>query len=61
MTEDSRYVKPRQCHDQVYRNCFVSTELVDWLVENGEASDRVHAVMLGRELLDAGLIKHGRL
>jgi len=44
----------------VYRNCFTGRELVDWLIQNGEVSDRGQGVILGRELLDQGIIKHGK-
>lgn len=58
--EDCQLIKSRPCHDFVYRNCFTGRELVDWLIQNGEVSDRGQGVILGRELLDQGIIKHGK-
>ena len=58
--EDCQLIKSRPCHDFVYRNCFTGRELVDWLIENSEVSDREQGVILGRELLDQGIIKYGK-
>lgn len=33
---------------------------MDWLIQTGEVSDRVQGVLLGRELLDQSIIKHGK-
>ena len=54
-------IKLRPCHDFVFRNCFTGYELVDWLIQKSEVPDRAHGVVLGRELLDQGIIKHGTL
>lgn len=56
--EDCHLIKSRPCHDFVYRNCFTGCELVDWLIQNGEVSDRSQGVLLGRDLLDQAIIKH---
>ncbi|KAJ7382104.1 hypothetical protein OS493_036943 [Desmophyllum pertusum] len=56
--EDCHLIKSRPCHDFVYRNCFTGCELVDWLIQSSEVSDRVQGVALGRELLDQEIIKH---
>lgn len=53
-------VKNQECEDYVYRSCFIGSALVDWLVETGQTSDRFEAVMLGRELLELGVMKHGK-
>ena len=58
--EDCHLIKSRPCHDFVYRNCFTGCELVDWLIQNGEVSDRSQGVLLGRDLLDQAIIKHGK-
>ena len=58
--EDCQLIKSRPCHDFVYRKCFTGRELVDWLIQNGEVSDRGQGLILGRELLDQGIIKHGK-
>ena len=45
----------------MHRSCFTGLELVDWLIQNGDVSHRDQAVLLGRELLDQGIIKHGKI
>ena len=57
--EEGQLIKSRPCHDFVYRNCFTGCELVDWLIQNAEVADRGQGVLLGRELLKQGIIKHG--
>ncbi|XP_032232127.2 DEP domain-containing mTOR-interacting protein [Nematostella vectensis] len=56
--DDCHLVKQQQCEDFVYRSCFIGSSLVDWMVERGETNDRFEAVLLGRELLEIGLMKH---
>lgn len=58
-SDENSILKHQECEDSVYRNCFVGSALVDWMVESGETPDRFGAVMLSRELLELGLIKHG--
>ena len=52
-------IQDRKYHLTTYKTCFVGSQLVDWLVQKGEASGREEAVQLGRELLDAGMLAHG--
>jgi hypothetical protein len=59
-SDEFSIVRQQECEDSVYRNCFVGSALVDWMVEAGETTDRFGAVMLSRELLELGLIKHGK-
>eukprot|EP00667_Euglena_gracilis_P002179 EG_transcript_2177 len=49
----------RDVHE--YHNCFLGTEVVDWLVESGEAQSRSHAVAIGRQMVLCQLICHVRL
>lgn len=58
-SDDVNIVKNQECEDYVYRSCFVGSALVDWMVEVHATNDRFEAIMLGRELLELGLIKHG--
>lgn len=55
---EDNLIKLRPCHDFMHRSCFTGLELVDWLIQNGDVSHRDQAVLLGRELLDQGIIKH---
>lgn len=43
---------------RVYREVFTGTDLVDWLLEAGLATDREAAVRYGRCLLDARVLCH---
>ena len=47
--EESLQVKDRKYHFRVYKRCFLGKEAVDYLVQSGLASNRLHAVELGRE------------
>ena len=59
--ESPPLVQDRKYHLTTYKTCFVGSQLVDWLVQKGEASNREEAVKLGRELLDAGIFAHGEV
>ena len=54
-------IKDRKYHLKSYKRCFVGKELVDWLVANNEATDREEGLRIGRELLEAGCIHHGKI
>jgi hypothetical protein len=47
--EESVQVQDRTYHFRIYKNCFVGKEAVDFLVKSGLATNRLHAVELGRE------------
>eukprot|EP00668_Euglena_longa_P012571 GGOE01015028.1.p1 GENE.GGOE01015028.1~~GGOE01015028.1.p1 ORF type:complete len:832 (+),score=220.18 GGOE01015028.1:101-2497(+) len=49
----------RDVHE--YHNCFLGTEMVDWLVASGEVESRPHAVAVGRQMVECHLINHVRL
>ena len=52
-------IKDRRHHLKTYPNCFVAKELIDWLIEHKEASDRETAIKLMQKLADRGIIHHG--
>ena len=55
----SRYVlHPYRWHLKEYRNVFCGSEMVDWLLLMGLASDRSQAEKYGQRLLDGGVITH---
>ena len=54
-------IKDRRYHARMYQKCFIGRELVDWLIEHLEASNRNIAVKCMRTLQDIGLIHHGML
>ena len=43
---------------RLYRNVFLGTHLVDWLLQVGLALDRAAAVQYGRHLLAGRVIEH---
>lgn len=57
--EQPPMIKDRRYHARMYQKCFVGRELVDWLIEHLEATNRNIAVKCMRALQDVGLIHHG--
>lgn len=53
-------IKDRRHHLRTYPNCFVAKELIDWLIEHKEASDRDTAIKIMQKLLDQSIIHHGK-
>lgn len=53
-------IKDRRHHLRTYPNCFVAKELIDWLIEHKEASDRDTAIKIMQRLLDQSIIHHGK-
>jgi hypothetical protein len=52
-------IQDRKYHLKTYKECFVGTEAVDYLVETGAAADRAEAVALGQVLqADLHLFEH---
>lgn len=51
-------IKDRRWRLQTYKNCFVGSEAVQWLVTSGTANTRADAVKLGLLMQEAGLIEH---
>ena len=58
--DGSQLIQDRKYHLKAYKECFVGKEFVDWLIAKGEARSRADAVDLGKQLVDAGVISHGR-
>lgn len=56
---EGKVIKDRRHHLRTYPNCFVGRELVDWLLDHKEASDRNTAVRIMQRLLDQSIIHHG--
>ncbi|KAI0558906.1 Pyridine nucleotide-disulfide oxidoreductase [Gracilaria domingensis] len=51
-------VKDRHYRLQTYKQCFVGSEAVQWLVTSGTAHSRADAVRLGLMMQQAGIIEH---
>lgn len=56
---ESKVIKDRRHHLRTYPNCFVAKEIVDWLIEHKEASDRDTAITIMQKLFDQSIIHHG--
>lgn len=59
-TDGSNLIQDRKFHLTNYKQCFIAREFVDWLITRGEASSRDEAIDIGRQLLEAGVFKHGK-
>ncbi|KAM6101685.1 DEP domain-containing mTOR-interacting protein isoform 2-T3 [Theristicus caerulescens] len=55
---EEKVIKDRRHHLKTYPNCFVAKELIDWLIDHKEASDRETAIKLVQKLLDHSIIHH---
>ncbi|XP_017542473.1 DEP domain-containing mTOR-interacting protein [Pygocentrus nattereri] len=55
---EGKVIKDRRHHLRTYPNCFVAKELIDWLIEHKEASDRETAIKIMQKLLDHSIIHH---
>ncbi|XP_034729310.1 DEP domain-containing mTOR-interacting protein isoform X3 [Etheostoma cragini] len=55
---EAKVIKDRRHHLRTYPNCFVAKELIDWLIEHKEASDRETAIKIMQKLLDQSIIHH---
>jgi hypothetical protein len=51
-------IKTRSYHLRSYYACFIASELVDWLLQNSEATTRQDAVEIGQMLVRADYIHH---
>lgn len=57
---EAKVIKDRRHHLRTYPNCFVAKELIDWLIEHKEASERDTAIKIMQKLLDQSIIHHGK-
>nr|XP_033788965.1 DEP domain-containing mTOR-interacting protein isoform X2 [Geotrypetes seraphini] len=55
---EEKIIKDRRHHLKTYPNCFVAKELIDWLIDHKETSERETAVKLVQKLLDHSIIHH---
>lgn len=58
---EESFLKVREENSVKYQRTFLGCEMIDWLVQEGEAENRKEAVELGRVLLEHGIIQHGEL
>ncbi|OCT74988.1 DEP domain-containing mTOR-interacting protein [Xenopus laevis] len=55
---EEKLIKDRRHHLKTYPNCFVAKEVIDWLIERKEASDRDTAIKLMQIMNDNSIIHH---
>lgn len=55
---EARMIKDRRHHLRTYPNCFLGKEIIDWLIEHKEATDRDTAIKIMQKLLDHSIIHH---
>lgn len=56
---DESILKVREENSVKYQRTFLGCEMIDWLIQEGEAENRKEAVELGQALLEHGIIQHG--
>ncbi|XP_068750320.1 DEP domain-containing mTOR-interacting protein-like isoform X1 [Montipora capricornis] len=56
--EDPVMIRDRRYHLRTYPCCFVGRDLVDWLIQNGEANSRAGAVQCMNVLFENSIIHH---
>lgn len=56
---EAKVIKDRRHHLRTYPNCFVAKEIIDWLIEHKETSDRDTAIKIMQKLLDQSILHHG--
>ncbi|KAM4705753.1 DEP domain-containing mTOR-interacting protein [Rhinophrynus dorsalis] len=55
---EEKVIKDRRHHLKTYPNCFVAKEVIDWLIDRKEASDRETAIKLMQKMNDKSIIHH---
>lgn len=50
-------IKDRWYHFKLYRQCFIGSEAVEWLIKNKNV-DEAKAIQIGQMLIDRGIIHH---
>ena len=59
--EDSFITSNNNKHKGKPSHSFTGSELLSWLVENGEAKNRTEALDLGEQLMKVGILRNGML
>ena len=58
MAEGGLDIKDRKYSSKIYKNCFIGTEFVQWLIRNNHASGIEEAVSIGNKMLDKDFLFH---
>jgi len=59
--EEPPMIKDRRFHLRSYNQCFIGSEMVDWLLKKGEVESRIEAIQMMQKLVDYGVLHHGKL
>ncbi|KAF7246904.1 DEP domain-containing mTOR-interacting protein [Varanus komodoensis] len=59
MTTENVLLQAREEEGIKYERTFMASQMIDWLIQEGEATTRSEAEQLGRRLLEHGIIQHG--
>ncbi|XP_071967011.1 DEP domain-containing mTOR-interacting protein-like isoform X2 [Engystomops pustulosus] len=55
---NSKLIRDRCQQTLTYPNCFVAKDVVDWLIEHKEATDRENAIKIMQKLLESKVFHH---
>ncbi|KAL7984102.1 hypothetical protein Chor_002672 [Crotalus horridus] len=58
MNTENVILQAREEEGAKYERTFMASQLIDWLIQEGEAATRTEAEQLGRRLLEHGIIQH---
>lgn len=61
MNTENELLQTREEEGAAFERALVASEFVDWLLQEGEVASREEAEVLGRRLLEHGIIQHGEL
>ncbi|KAM4688559.1 DEP domain-containing mTOR-interacting protein [Discoglossus pictus] len=55
---EEKIIKDRRKHLRTYPNCVVAKEVIEWLIDRKEATDRDTAIKIMQKLVDDNIIHH---
>lgn len=59
MGTENALLQAREEEGIKYERTFMASQLIDWLIQEGESTTRPEAEQLGRRLLEHGILQHG--
>lgn len=60
-SSETTFLGSRESEGTTYKNAFVGSDLIDWLVNNKEVISREEAVKECRKFLENDIIRHGKI
>uniref|UniRef100_T1JAB1 Rap guanine nucleotide exchange factor 4 n=1 Tax=Strigamia maritima TaxID=126957 RepID=T1JAB1_STRMM len=58
LARNPQMIRDRKYHLHTYRKCMVGTEMVDWILSQGNIHSRSHAIAMWQVILEEGVIAH---